>query len=110
MWFYIDDKKRQIIFLIRINICECVDEFIFIKCVILRETFTFIWSCAWILPLVYMLITRVASYQEDDIEKYFRASHFSGKDQLYCDKCEEKSDATIVSNEEACFWFAYMGS
>ncbi|XP_035849370.1 probable ubiquitin carboxyl-terminal hydrolase creB isoform X1 [Sander lucioperca] len=29
------------------------------------------------------------------IEEYFRASDFSGENQMYCDKCDAKSDATI---------------
>nr|XP_040035886.1 ubiquitin carboxyl-terminal hydrolase 17-like protein D isoform X2 [Gasterosteus aculeatus aculeatus] len=50
----------------------------------------------WHLPLALGDFNSRDHSVEDDIEKYFRASHFSGKDQLYCDKCEEKSDATIT--------------
>ncbi|XP_054457118.1 mitochondrial inner membrane protein OXA1L isoform X2 [Anoplopoma fimbria] len=31
----------------------------------------------------------------DGIAEYFRASDFSGENQMYCDVCDEKSDATI---------------
>ncbi|XP_062416822.1 ubiquitin carboxyl-terminal hydrolase 47-like [Pungitius pungitius] len=33
---------------------------------------------------------------EDGIEGHFRASHFRGEDQMYCDVCGAKSDATIT--------------
>ncbi|KAK9524820.1 hypothetical protein VZT92_017186 [Zoarces viviparus] len=31
----------------------------------------------------------------DGIDEYFRASHFSGENQMYCDRCDAKSDATM---------------
>ncbi|KAM9335556.1 uncharacterized protein ABDE67_020548 [Symphorus nematophorus] len=48
----------------------------------------------WHLPLAL-----VDSYSEhysvlDGIEEYFRTSHFSGENQMYCDRCDGKSDAT----------------
>ncbi|XP_041635740.1 ubiquitin carboxyl-terminal hydrolase 36-like isoform X2 [Cheilinus undulatus] len=48
----------------------------------------------WHLPLALM-----DSYSEysvaNGIEEYFRASEFSGENQMYCDRCEDKRDATI---------------
>ncbi|XP_035005083.2 ubiquitin carboxyl-terminal hydrolase 48-like isoform X2 [Hippoglossus stenolepis] len=32
----------------------------------------------------------------DGIDEYFRTSHFSGENQMYCDRCESKSDATMT--------------
>ncbi len=34
------------------------------------------------------------------IEEYFKASYFSGENQMYCGQCDAKSDAAIVSNDE----------
>ncbi|XP_049423682.1 uncharacterized protein LOC125883445 [Epinephelus fuscoguttatus] len=49
----------------------------------------------WHLPLEL-----VESYSEDysvvnGIEEFFRDSHLSGENQMYCDKCDDKSDAKI---------------
>ncbi|XP_044039294.1 uncharacterized protein LOC122869929 isoform X2 [Siniperca chuatsi] len=49
----------------------------------------------WHLPLAL-----VDSFSEEysvvnGIEEYFRASDFSGENQMYCDQCDAKSDATI---------------
>lgn len=35
--------------------------------------------------------------QDGNIEKFFRISSFSGENQIYCEKCDKKSDATSVS-------------
>uniref|UniRef100_A0A8P4KCZ9 USP domain-containing protein n=2 Tax=Dicentrarchus labrax TaxID=13489 RepID=A0A8P4KCZ9_DICLA len=51
----------------------------------------------WHLPLAL-----VNSYSEhysvvDGIEEYFRTTEFSGENQMYCEHCDDKSDATTQS-------------
>ncbi|XP_068444407.1 ubiquitin carboxyl-terminal hydrolase 48-like [Clinocottus analis] len=51
-------------------------------------------------PFWNLTLALVNSYTGDfsvvsGIEEYFRASYFSGENQMYCDECQHKSDATI---------------
>ncbi|XP_070710768.1 uncharacterized protein [Pempheris klunzingeri] len=51
-------------------------------------------------PSWYLPLALVDSHSEhyrvvDGIEEYFRASDLSGGNQVYCDRCDAKSDATI---------------
>ncbi|XP_075948777.1 uncharacterized protein LOC142950952 isoform X2 [Anarhichas minor] len=51
-------------------------------------------------PFWYLTLALLNSYTGDysvvdGIEEYFRASHFSGENQMYCDVCDAKSDATM---------------
>uniref|UniRef100_A0AAQ6IPN1 Ubiquitin carboxyl-terminal hydrolase n=1 Tax=Anabas testudineus TaxID=64144 RepID=A0AAQ6IPN1_ANATE len=52
-------------------------------------------SLVWHLPLALMDSDREEYSVVDGIEEYFRDSHFSGQDQMYCDKCDDKVDVTI---------------
>ena len=36
----------------------------------------------------------------DGIKEHFRASEFSGENQMYCEECDAKCDATIVSDKK----------
>ncbi|KAK7909626.1 hypothetical protein WMY93_014310 [Mugilogobius chulae] len=67
----------------------------------------------WHLPLP--LLDNNNEYSvEQGIEDYFRPSEISGDDQMYCEKCDEKCDAVLVSNNDIiiivrhaidpCFW------
>ncbi|TMS02257.1 Ubiquitin carboxyl-terminal hydrolase 21 [Larimichthys crocea] len=48
----------------------------------------------WHLPLA--LVDSNSDYSVvDGIKDYFRSSEFSGDNQMYCDQCDKKSDATI---------------
>ncbi|XP_011485856.1 ubiquitin carboxyl-terminal hydrolase 48 isoform X1 [Oryzias latipes] len=50
----------------------------------------------WLLPL--SLVNSGSDNSVDgNIEKFFRISSFSGENQIYCEKCDKKSDATSVS-------------
>ncbi|KAF3697864.1 Ubl carboxyl-terminal hydrolase 18 [Channa argus] len=51
-------------------------------------------------PMWHLPLSLMDSYSQqysvvDGIEDYFRDSHFSGLDQMYCDQCDEKVDVTI---------------
>ncbi|XP_070786212.1 uncharacterized protein [Enoplosus armatus] len=51
-------------------------------------------------PFWHLPLALVHSNSEDysvvnGIEEYFRASYLSGENQMYCDQCDAKSDATI---------------
>ncbi len=39
-------------------------------------------------------------FQENGIKEYFKDADFSEDNQMYCDLCDDKSDATIVSNKK----------
>ncbi|XP_068584422.1 uncharacterized protein [Cebidichthys violaceus] len=51
-------------------------------------------------PFWHLTLALLSSYTGDysvvaGIEEYFRVSHFSGENQMYCDVCDAKSDATM---------------
>ncbi|XP_070849894.1 ubiquitin carboxyl-terminal hydrolase 48-like [Chaetodon trifascialis] len=49
----------------------------------------------WHLPLA--LVDSCSEHYSvvDGVEEYFRASDFSGENQMYCEQCDAKSDATV---------------
>ncbi|XP_058479482.1 uncharacterized protein LOC131455734 isoform X2 [Solea solea] len=49
----------------------------------------------WHLPLELVDSNRKNCSVVDSIDQYFQTSHFNGENQMYCDKCDSKSDATI---------------
>ncbi|KAK2863058.1 hypothetical protein Q5P01_002591 [Channa striata] len=49
----------------------------------------------WFLPLELDESDRKDYSVVDGIEKYFRATHISGENQMYCENCDAKSDATM---------------
>nr|XP_043878032.1 ubiquitin carboxyl-terminal hydrolase 7-like isoform X1 [Solea senegalensis] len=49
----------------------------------------------WHLPLELVDSNAKSCSVVDSIDQYFQTSHFNGENQMYCDKCDSKSDATI---------------
>ncbi|CAB1441971.1 unnamed protein product [Pleuronectes platessa] len=50
----------------------------------------------WHLPLVLVDSHSEVYSVVDGIDEFFQTSHFSGENQMYCDNCETKSDATMT--------------
>lgn len=42
-------------------------------------------------------------FQVDGIDEFFRMTELSGENQMYCDQCDDKVDATTVSKEKSSF-------
>ena len=40
----------------------------------------------------------------DGVAEYFSESHVSGPDQLFCDHCAAKTDATMVSSDSLYYY------
>ncbi|KAK2863057.1 hypothetical protein Q5P01_002590 [Channa striata] len=49
----------------------------------------------WFLPLEFDQTLKKYYSVVDGIEKYFRATHISGENQMYCENCDAKSNATM---------------
>ncbi|XP_055362351.1 ubiquitin carboxyl-terminal hydrolase 47-like isoform X2 [Betta splendens] len=50
----------------------------------------------WLLPLALMDSNSKTYSVVDGIREFFRDSHFRGLDQMYCEECDDKVDATVT--------------